>query len=82
MKLKNIIKKLTKEDYIVYKGEFDFKECWMCQGTALVDLVNGSMTETCAKYADVVYQVQNNKSHILTIEGNKRILSTYTKLGC
>lgn len=81
MKLENIIKKLAKDGKVIYKGEFDFKECWMCQGTALVDLINGSIADTSAKYDDVLSQIQNNKSHILTVEGKKKTLTSYNKLG-
>lgn len=80
MKLENIIKKLNKEGTIVYKGEFDFKPCHMCKGIALIDLVDGEVADTSARYTDVLLQINNNKSHIYTVEGREKVLSAFNKL--
>lgn len=80
MKFENIIKSLKREGKEVYVGQFDFKDFFMCNGTALVDLVDGVAVLTTAKYADVVKQIQENRSHIYTIEKNKKSLTTNLKL--
>lgn len=82
MRIDNIVKKLrTQEKVEVYKGEFDFKECWMCDGTALIDLVNGEVKDTTAKYVDVIEQIVNNKSHIYTQHDKNKELTSNYKLG-
>lgn len=80
MKFENIIKSLKKEGKEVYVGQFDFKDFFMCNGTALVDLLDGVAVPTTAKYADVVKQIQENRSHIYTIAKNKKSLTTNLKL--
>lgn len=79
MKIKNIIKHLEKDGKEVYRGQFDFQEFWMCAGTALVDLVDGAAVSTTAKYADVIKQIEENRSHIYTIEDNKKMLNANLK---
>lgn len=81
MKLENIIKRLENEGLDVTTGQFDSKPCQMCLGTALVDLVNGEMKDTSARYKDVLIQVFEKKSHIYTVENKKKVLTTYNKLG-
>ena len=81
MKLENIIKSLTREGYTVYNAEFSNQEFPFCNGTALVNIVNGSPVITEALYRDVVAQIQANKSHIYTIDGGKKSFSQYNKLG-
>lgn len=82
MKIENIIKNLTKDGEKVYRGEFDHKEFWFCNGTALVDLVDFTSVDTTATYKDVVTQIKNNKSHVHSITGKKKELNQYNKLGC
>ena len=60
--------------------EFSFQNCLGVRGTALIDLVDGEVKSTTAKYKDVVDQIETNKSHILTVEGKKKFLTEYTKL--
>lgn len=79
MRIENIIKHLKKDGMKVYVGQFDFKEFWMCNGTALVDLVDGAALPTTAKYSDVVRQIEEGKSHIYTIKDNKKILNANLK---
>lgn len=80
----NIIKKLSKDGFHVYEGEFAYKPVAMVTGTAIIDLVDGGVVPTSAKYNDVVKQIQNNKSHIMTITTTngckKKILTDYLKL--
>lgn len=80
MKIENIVKNLSKNGYEVYHGEFDFKDCWMCRGTALIDLKDGVAIPTNAKYLDVVKQIGSNKSHIYTIADGKKELTNNFKL--
>lgn len=80
MKIESIIKKLDKDGELVYIGQFDFKECWMCRGTALIDLEDGIAKPTNAKYLDVVKQIEDNRSHIYTIEDGKKGLTNNLKL--
>lgn len=82
MKFENILKELAKDKYIVVKGEFAYQECYMVNGTALIDIVDGEVRGTNAKYKDVFKQIDNNRSHIQTIEGKKKYLTTNMKLGC
>lgn len=79
MRIENIIKHLEKDGKEVYRGQFDFQEFWMCAGTALVDLVDGSALETSAKYTDVIKQIEENRSHIYTIENKKKSLTSNIK---
>lgn len=81
MKIENIIKRLAKENVKVYRGEFSYQECWMAEGTALVDVVEGKVVETNSRWADVAEQIVENRSHIYTIEGNKKELTKNNKLG-
>lgn len=81
MKIENIIKNLTKDNIKVYKGQFDFKDCFMVNGTALIDLEDGIVKDTTARYMDVLKQVQSNRSHIYTIVDNKKELSLNYRLG-
>ncbi|WP_053983451.1 hypothetical protein [Niameybacter massiliensis] len=80
MKYENIIKKLRSNSVRVYEGEFDYKQVTMVSGTALIDLIDGKAVPTSAKYNDVVKQIQEGKSHIMTIEGGKKCLTQYDKL--
>lgn len=84
MKFESIIKKLTKDGYKVEKMEFSFQECLGCNGTALIDLINDQVIETSAKYADVVKQIDEGKSHIQTITithgCSRKHLTEYSKL--
>lgn len=80
MRIENIIKHLKKDGNKVYLGEFDFQKVWMCNGTALIDLVDSAAVPTTAKYTDVIIQIEENRSHIYTIEDNKKILNANLKL--
>lgn len=80
MKFENIVRNLKKDGYEVEDMEFSFQNCLGVRGTALIDLVNGEIKDTTARYKDVVAQVETNKSHILTVEGKKKFLTEYTKL--
>lgn len=80
MKFENIVRNLKKDGYEVEVMEFSFQNCLGVRGTALIDLVDGEVKSTTAKYKDVVAQIETNKSHILTVEGKKKFLTEYTKL--
>lgn len=80
MKFENIVRNLKKDGYEVEVMEFSFQNCLGVRGTALIDLVDGEVKDTTAKYKDVVAQIDTNKSHILTVEGKKKFLTEYTKL--
>lgn len=80
MKFENIVRNLKKDGYEVEVMEFSFQNCLGVRGTALIDLVDGEVKSTTAKYKDVVDQIETNKSHILTVEGKKKFLTEYTKL--
>ncbi len=80
MKFENIVRNLKKDGYEVEVMEFSFQNCLGVRGTALIDLVNGEIKDTTAKYKEVVAQIETNKSHILTVEGKKKFLTEYTKL--
>lgn len=80
MKFDSIVRNLKKDGYEVEIMEFSFQECLGVRGTALIDLVEGEIKETTARYKDVVVQIETNKSHILTLEGKKKYLTQYTKL--
>lgn len=80
MRFENIVRNLKKDGYEVEVMEFSFQNCLGVRGTALIDLVDGEVKDTTAKYKDVVAQIETNKSHILTVEGKKRFLTEYTKL--
>ena len=84
MKFENIIKRLKKDGYEVEVMEFSFQNCLGVTGTALIDLVDGEIKDTTAKYTDVIKQIQNNKSHIQTINNvygcTKKVLTDYLKL--
>ena len=80
MKFENIVKNLKRDGYEVEPMEFSFQNCLGVMGTALIDLVDGEVKDTTAKYKDVVGQIDTNKSHILTVDGKKKILTEYTKL--
>lgn len=81
MKLDNIIKKLRRDGFEVVEGEFAYQKCLMCNGTALVDLTDGVVVDTSARYSDVIKQIEENRSHILTSEGGKRGLARFNKMG-
>lgn len=81
MKTENIIKKLEKEGLSVYKWQFDYKDFWFCNGTALVDSVDGIPLPTTATFKDVVIQIKNGKSHIYNITNQKKQLNPNLKLG-
>lgn len=84
MRFENIIKKLAKDGYKVEPMEFSFQTVLGVTGTALVDIYNNNVQQTTARYADVVSQIQNGKSHIqtiTTIQGCiKKRLTEYQKL--
>ena len=80
MRFENIVRNLKKDGYEVEVMEFSFQNCFGVRGTALIDLVNGEIKDTTAKYKEVVAQIETNKSHILTVEGKKKFLTEYTKL--
>lgn len=80
MKFENIVRNLKKDGYEVEVMEFSFQNCLGVRGTALIDLVDGEVKSTTAKYKDVVAQIETNKSHILTVEGKKKCLTEYIKL--
>lgn len=80
MKFENIVRNLKKDGYEVEVMEFSFQNCLGVRGTALIDLVDGEVKSTTAKYKDVVAQIETNKSHILTLEGRKKYLTEYIKL--
>lgn len=80
MKFENIVRNLKKDGYEAEPMEFSFQNCLGVRGTALIDLVNGEIKDTTAKYKEVVGQIETNKSHILTVEGKKKFLTEYTKL--
>lgn len=80
MKIENIIKRLNQNGKKVYLGQFDFQEVWMCNGTALIDLLDGKVVPTSAKYADVVKQIEEGRSHIYTVDDiKKKVLNTNLK---
>lgn len=81
MTINNIIKKLEKQGKRVYKAEFDFKECWFCNGTALIDLKDSKMIATTAKFKEIEQQIEQGKSHIYTIDGKIKNLTPNRKLG-
>lgn len=66
MLLKNTIKQLQKDGYIVERGIFLECMVYYCQGTALVDIIKGKVQDTNARYKDVLSQIRGNKSHIFT----------------
>lgn len=84
MKYENIIKKLKADSVRVYEGQFEYKPVMMVSGTALIDLVDGEVVPTTAKYTDVVKQIQQGKSHIMTINTvngcSQKRLTEYQKL--
>lgn len=80
MKFDSIVRNLKKDGYEVEIMEFSFQKCLGVRGTALIDLVEGEIKETTARYKDVVAQIETNKSHILTLDGKKKYLTQYTKL--
>lgn len=84
MKFENIIRKLAKDGYKVEPMEFSFQTVLGVTGTALVDIYNNNVQQTTARYADVVSQIQNGKSHIQTITTAqgciKKRLTEYQKL--
>lgn len=80
MRFENIVRNLKKDGYEVEVMEFSFQNCLGVRGTALIDLVDGEVKDTTAKYKEVVAQIETNKSHILTVEGKKKFLTEYTKL--
>ena len=80
MKFENIVRNLNKDGYEVEVMEFSFQNCLGVRGTALIDLVDGEVKDTTARYKDVVAQIETNKSHILTVEGKKKYLTEYNKL--
>ena len=80
MRFESIVKKLKADSVMVYEGEFAYKPVLMVHGTALIDLVEGEVVPTTAKYKDVVKQIQEGKSHIMTIECGKKYLTQYDKL--
>ena len=84
MKFENIIKKLAKDGYKVEPMEFSFQSCLGVTGTALVDIYNNNVQDTIARYADVVFQIKNGKSHIQTITTvngcTQKRLTEYLKL--
>lgn len=80
MRFENIVRNLKRDGYEVEVMEFSFQNCLGVRGTALIDLVDGEVKDTTAKYKDVVTQIDTNKSHILTLEGKKKFLTEYTKL--
>lgn len=81
MKIENIIKKLKKESYQVYEGEFDHKPFMFCNGTALVDISNGVPRPTEARYVDVIKQIKANKSHIYTVDKGVLTFASHYKMG-
>ncbi|MEG1637814.1 MAG: hypothetical protein RR324_09915 [Cellulosilyticaceae bacterium] len=84
MKFENIIRNLKKDGYKVEPMEFCFQTCLGVQGTALIDIVDEDIVPTTARYVDVINQIENNKSHILTITIDygctKKRLSDYLRL--
>lgn len=80
MRFENIIRNLKKDGYEVEVMEFSFQNCLGVRGTALIDLVDGEVKDTTARYKDVVAQIETNKSHILTLERRKKYLTEYIKL--
>lgn len=84
MKFENIIRKLAKDGYKVEPMEFSYQTVLGCRGTALIDLMDEKVVETTARYADVVKQIEVNKSHIQTITTThgcvKKVLTDYLKL--
>lgn len=84
MKFENIVKKLKADSVRVYQGEFEYKPVMMVSGTALIDLVDGEVVPTTAKYTDVVKQIRDGKSHIMTITKThgcvQKRLTEYQKL--
>lgn len=80
MRFENIVRNLKKDGYEVEVMEFSFQNCLGVRGTALIDLVDGEVKDTTARYKDVVAQIETNKSHILTLEGRKKYLTEYSKL--
>lgn len=85
MKFESIVKKLIREGYTVEPGEFSFQMCKKVSGTCLVDVVDGIVVETTAKYTDVLQQIADGKSHIQTIDTikgcKKKTLTPYHYMG-
>lgn len=81
MKFENIVSKLKKDGYKVEVMQFFFRTVFSVSGTALADIVDEDVVHTTAKYKDVISQIEAGKSHIQTIEGHKKALTIYFKLG-
>lgn len=84
MKFENIVKQLKKQGYNVEPMEFSFKFCLGVTGTALIDIVDGEIKPTSAKFNEVLKQIKDGKSHIYNVDiikgCNKKSLSSYLKL--
>ena len=66
MKLENIVKQLVKDGYVVYDWQFFGKDFKYVNGTALADIINGEPVATSATYKQVLKQISDGRSHILT----------------
>lgn len=85
MKFENIVKRLETAGYKIEVGQFNFQSCKVVNGVCLIDVLDGEVLPTSAKYADVVSQIEKDMSHIYNIETRggkkKKTLSPYKKLG-
>lgn len=80
MKIENLIKKLQKDGYKIYEWPFQNEQHMFANGTALVDLVDGIPEVTTATYKEVVQQIEESRSHIRTIEGKEKELTSNLKM--
>ena len=74
MKLENIMKQLIKDGYTVYDWQFFGKDFKYVNGTALADIINGEPVATSATYKQVLQQINEGRSHILTDKSLNRNL--------
>ena len=81
MKIENLVKKLSRDGYKIYEWPFQNEQHIFVNGTALVDLVNGIPEVTTATYKEVIQQIKTNRSHIRTIEGKTKELTSNLKIG-
>lgn len=80
MRFENIVKRLEKDNKI-YAEKFLTVECIFCNGTALVDIVDGNVVNTTATLQEVKRQIKDNHSHIMDVAGKRKELTKNMKLG-
>lgn len=81
MKIENLVRKLQKSGYRIYEWPFQNEQHMFVNGTALVDLVDGIPEVTTATYKDVIQQIEGNRSHIRTLQGKTKELTSNLKMG-